>query len=122
VLGAYQGLVGGARRSWADANRDAVVGYIRAFSEGVEWLYEPANKAEAVAILRKNLPTLDERAAEAAYRILLHPSDGFQRKARIDMSGIRTVLQLRSKYAEPRKSLTDPTRYYDDSFYFEALR
>src|SRR6267143_3310443 len=31
VLGAYQGLVGGARQGWADANRDAVVGYIRAF-------------------------------------------------------------------------------------------
>ncbi|HEY2338869.1 MAG TPA: ABC transporter substrate-binding protein [Burkholderiales bacterium] len=122
VLGAYQGLVGGARKSWADANRDAVVGYIRGFVAGVDWLYDPANKAEAIAILRKNLPNLDEKAAEASYRILLSPTDGFQKKAQIDLSGVKTVLGLRSKYAEPRKTLTDPAKYYDDSFYREALR
>jgi len=122
VLGAYQGLVGGARKSWADANRDAVVGYIRGFVAGVDWLYDPANKAEAIAILRKNLPNLDEKAAEASYRILLSPADGFQKKAQIDLGGVKTVLALRSKYAEPRKTLADPSKYYDDSFYREALR
>jgi len=122
VLGAYQGLVGGARKSWADANRDAVVGYIRAFSEGVDWLYDPRNRAEAIAILRKNLPQMTEEQAQAAYAVLLHPKDGFQRKAQIDLNGVLTVLQLRSKYAEPKKTLTDPARYYDDSFYRAALR
>jgi ABC-type nitrate/sulfonate/bicarbonate transport system substrate-binding protein len=122
MLGAYQGLVGGARKSWADANREAVVGYIRAFSEAVDWLYEGKNRDEAVAILRKNLPAMNEQAGQAAYAVLLHPRDGFQRKARIDLEGVRTVLRLRSKYAEPRKTLTDPTRYYDDSFYRSAMR
>jgi ABC-type nitrate/sulfonate/bicarbonate transport system substrate-binding protein len=122
MLGAYQGLVGGARKSWADANRDAVVGYIRAFSEAVDWLYEGKNRDEAVAILRKNLPAMSEQAGQTAYAVLLHPRDGFQRKARIDLEGVRTVLRLRSKYAEPQKSLTDPARYYDDSFYRTAMR
>ncbi len=31
-------------------------------------------------------------------------------------------LKLRTKYAEPRKTLTDPSKYYDDSFYREAMR
>ena len=122
VLGAYQGLVGGARKSWADANRDAVVGYIRAFSEAVDWLYDVRNKDEAVAILRKNLPNMPEQVANATYGVLLSPSDGFLKKAKIDMEGVRNVLKLRSKYAEPRKSLTDPSKYYDDSFYREAMR
>src|SRR5262249_6843736 len=122
VLGAYQGLVGGARKSWADANRDAVVGYIRAFSEAVDWLYDPANKAEAGAILRKDLTTMPEPVANATYGVLLSPTDGFQKKAKIDMEGVKTVLRLRSKYAEPKKTLTDPSKYYDDSFYREALR
>jgi ABC-type nitrate/sulfonate/bicarbonate transport system substrate-binding protein len=117
VLGRYQGLVGGARKSWAEANREAVIGYIRAFSEAVDWLYDARNSAEAVAILRKNLPQVSEEGGRAAYGVLLHPTDGFQRKARIDLDGVRTVLQLRSKYAEPRKTLTDPSKYYDDSFY-----
>jgi ABC-type nitrate/sulfonate/bicarbonate transport system substrate-binding protein len=122
VLGAYQGLVAGARKSWADANREAVIGYIRAYSEALDWLYDPRNKDEAVAILRKNLPNLLEQMAQATYGVLLSPREGFQKKAQIDLGGVRTVLQLRSKYAEPKKNLSDPAKYYDASFYQAALR
>ncbi len=122
VLGAYQGLVGGARKSWADANRGAVVGYIRAFSEAVDWLYDARNKDEAVAILRRNITSMPEPVAQATYGVLLSPTDGFQKKAKIDLEGVRTVLKLRSKYAEPKKALADPLKYYDDSFYREAMR
>jgi len=122
VLGAYQGLVGGARKGWADANRDAVVGYIRAFSEGVDWLYDARNRDEAVLIFRKKLPNVPEQGAQAAYGVLLAPAGGFQKKAQIDLEGVRTVLALRSKYGEPKKMLSDPARYYDASFYRAAMR
>ena len=122
VLGAYQGLVGGARKAWADANRDIVIGYIRAFSEAVDWLYAPQNRGEAIAIFRKNLPQATDQAAAAAYNVLLSPKDGFQRKAQIDLKGVETVLALRSKYGQPQKTLGDPRRYYDDRFYRAALQ
>lgn len=122
MLGAYQGLVGGTRKAWADANREAVIGYVRAFSDAVDWLYEPKNKEEAMAILRKNIPAMNDQAAQTAYSVLLHPRDGFQRKAQIDLEGVRTVLRLRSKYGQPQKTLTDPGRYYDDRFYRAAMR
>ena len=122
ALGAYQGLVGGARKSWADANRDIVVGYIRAFTEAVDWLYQPQNRTEAIAIFRKNLPQASEQAANTAYGVLLSTKDGFQRKAQIDLEGVRTVLRLRSKYGQPQKTLSDPNRYYDASFYRAAMR
>jgi len=121
VLGRYQGLVGGARKAWADANRESVVGYIRAFIDAVDWLYDPRNKEEAIAIFLKNLPNANAQAAENAYKVLLSPTDGFQKKAKIDMEGVRTVLALRSKYGQPRKSLTDPAPYYDPSFYNAAM-
>ena len=122
VLGRYQGLVGGARKAWAEQNRDAVVGYIRAFSDAVDWLYEPGNRDEAIAIFLKNLPNANAQAAQTAYKVLLSPTDGFQKKARIDMEGGKTVLALRSKYGQPRKSLSDPSPYYDASFYDAAMR
>lgn len=122
VLGRYQGLVGGARKAWAEANRESVVGYIRAFSDAVDWLYDPRNKDEAIAIFLKNLPNANAQAAETAYKVLLSPTDGFQKKARIDMEGVKTVLALRSKYGQPRKSLTDPAPYYDPSFYDAAMK
>jgi ABC-type nitrate/sulfonate/bicarbonate transport system substrate-binding protein len=122
VLGRYQGLVGGARKAWAEQNRHAVVGYIRAFSDAVDWLYEPGNKDEAIAIFLTNLPNANAQAAQTAYKVLLSPTDGFQRKAKIDMEGVKTVLALRSKYGQPRKSLSDPSPYYDPSFYDAAMR
>ncbi len=122
VLGRYQGLVAGARKSWADAHRAEVIAYIRAFSDAVEWLYDPANKDEALSILLKNLPNLGQGGAQTAYGILLSPKDGFQRKARIDMEGVKTVLALRSKFGQPRKALSDPSPYYDASFYEAAIR
>src|SRR6195256_4536469 len=79
VLGRYQGLVGGARKSWAEQNRDAVVGYIRAFSDAVDWLYQPANRDEAIAIFLKNLPNASPQTALVAYGILLNPVEGFQK-------------------------------------------
>ena len=122
VLGRYQGLVGGARKSWAEQNRDAVVGYIRAYSDAVDWLYDPTNRDEALAIFMKNLPGASAPAALTAYGILLGSTEGFQRKAKIDMEGVKTVLALRSKYGQPRKSLSDPSPYYDPSFYDAAMK
>ncbi len=122
VLGSYQGLVGGARKGWADRNRDAVIGYIRAYSDAVDWLYEPRNKDEAIAIFLKNLPQANAQAANTAHTVLLNPKEGFQRKAKIDMAGVKTVLDLRSKYSKPAKSLTDAARYYDPTFYDAAMR
>jgi ABC-type nitrate/sulfonate/bicarbonate transport system substrate-binding protein len=122
VLGRYQGLVGGARRAWAEANRDALVGYIRAWSDAVDWLYDPANQDAALAIFANNIPGIEAATARAAYRIFLGPEEGFQKKARIDLEGVRTVLQLRSKYGRPQKTFTDPAKYYDPTFYDAAMR
>jgi ABC-type nitrate/sulfonate/bicarbonate transport system substrate-binding protein len=121
VLGRYQGLVGGARKEWAEKNSDAVVGYIRGFSDAVDWLYDPANREEAITIFLKNLPNATPQGALVAYGILLSPVDGFQKKAKIDLEGVRTVLALRSKYAKPHKTLKDPSAYYDPSFYDAAM-
>lgn len=121
ALGSYQGLVGAARRPWAAQNTDRLIGYIRAFADGVEWLYVPANRAEAVGILRKNLPNMAPELADKSYDVLLHPTRGFARKARLDTEGLKTVLALRSQYGEPRKALGDPTRYYDLAYYQKAI-
>ena len=59
--------------------------------------------------------------AEVSYKELLDPSTGLQRKAELDIEGLRTVLALRSEYGEPRKTLTDPAKYYDSTYYKKAL-
>lgn len=120
--GRYQGVVAGVRDSWAKQNRATVVGYIRGYTDALDWLYNPANREAAIAILMKNVSNMNRQAAETSYRVLLDPADGFERRARIDLEGVRTVLQLRSKWSESRKPLTDPAKYYDGSYYNEAMR
>jgi ABC-type nitrate/sulfonate/bicarbonate transport system substrate-binding protein len=122
VLDRYQGLVGATRRDWARDHPAALVGFIRGYIDGVEWLYRDANKAEALAILRKNLPSMSRELSGKAYNILLDAKHGFQHRARIDVDGVRTVLALRSEYGEPKKALTDPAKYYDPTWYDQAIR
>lgn len=122
VLGPYQGLVAGVRQSWAEKNREALIGYIRGYVRGVEWLYDPNNKAEALALFRKNLPNMPAEGVEVTYRLLLDPQTGFQRRGEINLEGVSRVLALRTKWAEPRKQLGPPSKYYDPTYYDAALR
>ena len=120
VLGAYQGLVGATRRNWAKERESDLLGYIRAYLGALDWLFEPANRAEAVGILRKNLPNMTDGLAQKSYDILANPTTGFARRAELDIPGIKTVLALRSKYAQPAKQLNDPSKYYDLHYYAKA--
>lgn len=122
VLGPYQGLVGAARRAWAKEREKDLVGYIRGYLAALDWLFAPANKSEAVAILRKHLPNMAEELAQKSYDILVHPTSGFARRAELDVAGIGTVLTLRSKYGRPAGQLTDPAKYYDLQYYAKARR
>jgi ABC-type nitrate/sulfonate/bicarbonate transport system substrate-binding protein len=123
VIGRYQGSVGAARRAWAAANADALVRYIRAYVAAVDWLYDPANRAEAVDILQRRIAGVSADSAARSYDELLHPAHGsLSRKAAIDLEGVRTVLRLRSEFARPAKPLADASRYYDPRYYERALR
>jgi ABC-type nitrate/sulfonate/bicarbonate transport system substrate-binding protein len=121
ALGRYQGLVGATRRGWATEHGTELVGYIKAYVEALGWLYDPKNREEAIAIFRRNLPSMSPELAAKSYDILLSPTDGFARKAELDVEGIKTVLALRTQYGEPKKMLNDPAKYYDLAWYRKAM-
>jgi len=122
AIGPYQAVLGVARRSWAKEHSDALVGFIRGYVEALDWLSDPANRAEAVAIYRKNIPQASEVGANKAWEVLVASPEGFQKKAKLDLAGIRTVLELRSEFGVPKKTLTDPSKYIDESYYARAVR
>jgi ABC-type nitrate/sulfonate/bicarbonate transport system substrate-binding protein len=98
-----------------------VVAYIRAYIEAIDWLHDRANRDEAVRILRKNLPQMSQDLAERSYAELLDPQDGFFHQGQIDLAGLKTVLELRSRYGKPAKSLDDPMKYYDPTYHAAAV-
>jgi ABC-type nitrate/sulfonate/bicarbonate transport system substrate-binding protein len=121
VYGNYQGLVGATRRSWAAENAPKLQSYISGLVAGIDWLRDHRNKEEALAILRKNLQQMSAQLAEQSYEVMTG-AKGFTPKAQFDVAGARKVLELRSEYAQPKKDLRDPLRYYDPKYYEAALR
>jgi ABC-type nitrate/sulfonate/bicarbonate transport system substrate-binding protein len=122
TFGAYQTSVGATRRSWAKENKERLVGFIRAYIEAIDWLYKPENKAEALEIYMKHLKDTPKQAAEQSYKVMFSGKEGFQKKAKIDPKGARTVLKLRSEYAKPKKDLEDAKKYIDETYYREATK
>jgi ABC-type nitrate/sulfonate/bicarbonate transport system substrate-binding protein len=119
-LGAYQGVIGAARRSWARENEAALLGYIRAYHAGVQFVVDPKNRDIVEALLialagRTMTPPLARQAADT----LLDPKSGFIRDLAVNFEGARTVLALRSKFTG--KPLGDPTKYIDSSYRDKAL-
>lgn len=120
-LGAYQGLVAGVRQGWAHDNGRRLEAYIRAYVNAVEWLYDPANKAEALRVFQRNMPNSTADSAATAYGVLVDEHAGFQRRARFDIAGLDQVLALRSKWGLPKKAMGAPGRYYDPTWYERAV-
>ncbi len=115
-LGAYQGSVAAVRRSWAKQNEAALVGFIRGYRQGVAWVYDPANRAVAEALLVAHNRDMTPALAKKSYDLLLAAKGGLARDGALDVDGIRTVLALRSKYGVPQKTLTDPAKYVDETW------
>lgn len=120
VIGPYLGIVGAARRSWAQQHPDAVVGFIRAYRDAVRWLEAPANRPAARALLVKNVPGMSEQIAEQSCALMLDPRTGFFSDAGMDPQGVAAVLALRSRLGEPPRALTDPDKYVDRRYWREA--
>lgn len=118
VLGAYQGIAMVARRRWLAQNRTVAETYVRAFRAALNRVV--SDRPAAVALLMRNAK-IDEPTANASYDAAFGPHGGVHRDAALDMAGIRTVLQLRAKYAPPGAGST-PELYVDTTLLTNVSR
>jgi ABC-type nitrate/sulfonate/bicarbonate transport system substrate-binding protein len=121
VFSHYQGIVGTTRRSWARDNARVLQNFIRAHLDALAWLFAPANRRAAELILVDKVPNMTPELAAGTCDIFLAKRGGFEQEARIDVEGIKQVLDLRSEFGEPKKKFTNSRKYVDLSF-FEAAR
>lgn len=117
-LDGYQGSSYAVRRAWAKDHEAEVVAWVRALIAAHEWIFE--SRAGSLEVLKKNIKGLSDADAQTIYASLTTGAGGLNRKAEINMAGMRTVLLLRGEFAEPKKNLTDPGKYVDLSFYRKA--
>jgi ABC-type nitrate/sulfonate/bicarbonate transport system substrate-binding protein len=116
----YARGLGATRREWANANEDLVVRFVRAMIRATDWLQEPKNQDEAIGLLLSE--TKNNRArAETMYRQTVSPTMGLTPHSRIDMEGIRTIIELREVAGLMKPPVPKPEKYVDEKFYQKAL-
>jgi ABC-type nitrate/sulfonate/bicarbonate transport system substrate-binding protein len=98
-----------AKPKWLKENPDTARAYLRALSAAVDWIYDPANRAEAIAILAKGTK-LDEASATKTYEYFVNDLKPLSRKLAIPdqiiAATVKTLVEL-GDIKQPTKPLTD---------------
>lgn len=113
----YQGGIVAARESWASQNPESVKAFIRGYLKGLEWTLAPENRAEAATLLQAKMPEIKPGVVGAVMNSLLSPRSGLTPRGAVLRDGMQTVLDLRSRYGNGQKSLTDLDKYLALSYY-----
>jgi ABC-type nitrate/sulfonate/bicarbonate transport system substrate-binding protein len=120
VLKNYQGGIFAARRSWAAENAPALRAFIRGYLEGLAWTLDPANRRAATDLLMRKMPEIKPGVVDAVMTSLLSERSGLTPGGAVTIEGIRTALQLRTRYGSGKAALNDPNKYIDLSYYEQA--
>jgi ABC-type nitrate/sulfonate/bicarbonate transport system substrate-binding protein len=116
----YARGVGAARRPWANQNEALLVRYIRALIRSTDWLLDPRNKEEVLKLLLLVSENSVTRA-EQMYEEAVDHRFGHVLRARIDMSGVKAIIELREAIGAMKQPLPSPEKYADDRYYKKAL-
>jgi len=115
VLGAYQGVVAAARRSWARDHRTVIHAFMRGYDASLRWLCDPSNADEARSLLVQRLPSL-RTVADGAYRVLI-TERGLDRTLRLRHQAIDAVMKLRERHGSRGKEPALAEEYIDDDYW-----
>jgi NitT/TauT family transport system substrate-binding protein len=102
--------------AWLKSNTAVAQGFAKAWLAGVAWLYEPANRAEAEALLAEALKLSPDIAAATYDELILKSKDTFPRDGKVDPDVLRGMIDVMVEGEElPAKPKGDVTRYLDDT-------
>ncbi len=99
-------------RAWAQANEDALVRFLRAHVNTLKWLYDPANKERAIAILRDRMQISDDHARRT-YASFIEREQMFSRQGEVSPAGLDAVEQMLVASGEATPPLPSRDRYID---------
>lgn len=114
----YQGSAYVVRRSWAKDHSKEVVSFIRAIIAANDLIF--TKKAEAISVLKAHVKGLSDDEANVVYAALTNGKSGLNRKAELNIEGVKTLLDLRNKSLG--SNLHDPNKYIDLSYYEKATK
>jgi ABC-type nitrate/sulfonate/bicarbonate transport system substrate-binding protein len=108
-------------RDWAQGNRGAVVRWLAAMQDSVRWLYDPANKEEAIALLAEWTKT-SEDDARGTYGIVVEQDKAYPADLRATRPHLEAMIDLMREVGTAPDPLPDLDRFLDNTYLDEAQR
>ncbi|HLI29261.1 MAG TPA: ABC transporter substrate-binding protein [Chloroflexota bacterium] len=121
IIPDYQFTANVVRRSWAQRNEEALARFHRVWVRACRWLYDPANKTEAIRILAERLNT-PEDLARKTYELYFEHADALPRNGELNLAGVRTVLDIMTEMGNLPSPTPSAERYIDTSYLERATR
>jgi ABC-type nitrate/sulfonate/bicarbonate transport system substrate-binding protein len=107
------------RRDWARAHADELVRFLRACGRATAWLYDPANRDAAIAVLMEHTKQ-DEKYTRLTYDLMVTQERVFPERCGVQTNGIQAVIDLLGDVGELSAPLPPPEKYVDTSYWQRA--
>ncbi len=113
AVAAFQFQVVAARRAFAQANKDAVVRFVRALGSAFRFIRDGANRGEVVKAIVE-LTGSSEDIARATLALYFEPDKGVvPKQAEIDLEGLAQVIAFMGEGGMIKPPLPAPERFVD---------
>jgi NitT/TauT family transport system substrate-binding protein len=104
-----------ARPAWAKDHADLVVAFVKAQLQAARWLYDPANKQKAIALLAEVTNTsLDD--SSKTYDVFVTKEHFFSPAGTFTVDGFTRVLQAMAKAGMIAPPLPPAGKFYDNTY------
>ena len=100
---------------WAARHAATVVSYLKAYLQAVHWLYNPVNKAAAVAILSEATNT-DRADGEKTYDLFFRQIGAYRKDGTISTPGFNLLLAALVKTGDLGTPVPPASKFVDDSY------
>jgi ABC-type nitrate/sulfonate/bicarbonate transport system substrate-binding protein len=113
AVGSFQFQVVAARRSFAQANKDAVVRFVRALGAAFRFIRDGANRG-AVATAIGELTGASDEIARQTLALYFEPDQGVMpKRAEINLAGLAQVIAFMGESGIVKPPLPAPARFVD---------
>jgi ABC-type nitrate/sulfonate/bicarbonate transport system substrate-binding protein len=106
----------GVNTDWLASKAEVARRFAHAWFKGVAWLYDPANRAEAEALLAQGLKVSADAAARTYESLIVQNKNTFSRDGKIDPEALRNIVTVMVEGEElPAMPKGDLSKYLDET-------
>lgn len=102
-------------KDWAEANPDAAKGVTKAFANAAEWIYDPANREDAVRILAE-YTGIEADIVDEAYEFIVVEQEAISPDLTVPEDSLRNILVISQAVHGGEMPAFDLSTYYDPSY------